>query len=323
MRADQELTPALTEVVAGLKFPEGPLALAGGGLLFVECWGGTLSHVAPTGEYRSLADLGGRPAGVAPGPDGRLFVCNDGGLNEHETAAAIAAGIDLDADVALEPGGGSIQVVELDPVTHDVLAVETRYAESSGWPIGAANDLVFDEWGGCYFTDFVKRNRRMMTRGRVCYIEPGGAGARDVIAPIDTPNGIGLAPDGRTLYVAQADHARLWAFDVHGPGEVATGRGPSRGGRLLCTAPGASGFDSLGVDGEGYIVVATTGTGHLTVVAPDGSGFEQIAVGDAHVTNICWGGGDLRTAYVTLGGQGRIVSLDWPRPGLRPHFSEV
>jgi gluconolactonase len=302
-------------VVDGLKFPEGPLALPGGGLLFVETWRGTLSMVAADGTYGVGAALGGRPASVAKGPDGRLYVCNDGGLNESEAAAARQRGDDVGPEGVVEPGGGSIQVVELPSGRF-----ETLYTASDGWPIGAANDLVFDETGGFYFTDFVKRNHRMATRGRVCYALPDGSAIKDVIAPIDTPNGIGLAPDGRTLYVAQADHARLWAFDVTGPGEVATARGPGRGGRLLCTAPGICGFDSLGVDADGFVAVATTGTGRLTVVAPDGSGWSQIDVGDPHVTNICWGGPEWRTAYVTLGGAGRIVSLAWPRPGLPLHF---
>ncbi len=310
------LTAPLTEIVGGLKFPEGPLALPDGGLLFVECWRGTLSRWDAAHGYRIVADLGGRPASVAKGPDGRFYVCNDGGRNEGETDAARSAGVDLSDDSGIEPGGGSIQVV----ADLETGAFETLYTASDGWPIGAANDLVFDEWGGFYFTDFAKRSRRMMTRGRVCYALPDGSAVRDVIAPFDTPNGIGMSPDGRTLYVAQADHARLWAFDVRGPGDVVTSHRPGLGGRLLHTASGVCGFDSLGVDSEGFIAVATVGTGCLTVVAPDGSSCEQIDVGDRHVTNICWGGADLRTAYVTLGGAGRIVSLPWERPGLALHF---
>jgi gluconolactonase len=306
----------LTEIVSGAKFTEGPLALPEGGLLFVECWRGTLSRVSPEGEYTIVAELGGRPAAVAKGPDGRYYICNDGGLNESETAVAREAGTNLEADVALAPGGGKVQVLA-DLETGDF---ETLYAESSGWPIGAANDLVFDEWGGFYFTDFTKDNKRMMTRGRVCYGQPDGSGAVDVIAPIDTANGIGLSPDGTTLYVAQAHHGRLWAFDVTGPGEVSTHRGRGLGGRMICQAPDGGGFDSLGVDAEGYIAVATTGTGHITVVAPDGSGYTQIDVGDTHVTNICWGGPEWRTAFITLGGAGKVASMEWERPGLPLHF---
>jgi gluconolactonase len=312
---------SLCEVVAGLKFPEGPLALPEGGLLFVECWRGTLSRFTAAGEYENVAELGHRPASVARGPDGRYYVCNDGGLNEGETAAAVASGEDLYGDARIEPGGGCIQVVDFEPDDPtSVASFETLYDASEGWPIGAANDLVFDEWGGFYFTDFVKRNQRMATRGRVCYALPDGSFIKDVVAPIDTPNGVGLSPDGKSLYVAQADHARLWAFDVEGPGEVRTTRGMDRGGRLLCTLPGVCGFDSLGVDGEGYICVATTGTGRMTIVAPDGSRVSQLELGDPHVTNICWGGPEHRTAYITLGGAGKIVSLDWERPGLPLHF---
>jgi gluconolactonase len=301
----------LRPVATGLKFPEGPVAMPDGGLLVVECWGGTLARISPQGDYKVIAHLGGRPAGTAIGPDGRAYICNDGGRNEQETAEQGPA----PDDVAIEPGGGRIQVVDLASG-----AFSTLYTEAGGWPIGAANDIVFDQWGGFYFTDFAKRNNRMMTRGRVCYGRPDGSGAHDVFAPIDAANGVGLSPDGKTLYVAQADHGRLWAFDIEAPGQVRKAKGAAGGGRVLCTLPGLSGFDSLGVDGEGYIVVATTRTGHLTVVAPDGSGWTQIDVGDPHVTNICWGGPGLRTAYVTLAGAGQLAAMEWERPGLGLHF---
>jgi gluconolactonase len=53
------------------------------------------------------------------------------------------------------------------------------------------------------------------------------------------------------------------------------------------------------------------------VIAPDGRSFEHIPMPDPMTTNICFGGPDLRTAYITLSGSGRLVAMEWPRPGLR------
>jgi gluconolactonase len=90
------------------------------------------------------------------------------------------------------------------------------------------------------------------------------------------------------------------------------------GGRLVVASPGGmyQRFDSLALEDNGSICVATLAHGGITVVAPDGSAFEHVPMPDTHTTNICFGGPELRTAYVTLSGSGRLVALEWPRPGL-------
>jgi gluconolactonase len=87
---------------------------------------------------------------------------------------------------------------------------------------------------------------------------------------------------------------------------------------MLVASPGGQyqRFDSLAVEANGNICVATLAHGGITVVAPDGSSAEHIPMPDFHTTNICFGGPELRTAYITLSGSGRLVALDWPRPGL-------
>ena len=89
------------------------------------------------------------------------------------------------------------------------------------------------------------------------------------------------------------------------------------GGRLVCGLGGFQRFDSLAVEASGNICVATLVTGAISVIAPDGQIVRQVMMGDPHTTNICFGGPDLRTAYVTLSGVGELVALDWPEPGLR------
>jgi gluconolactonase len=61
--------------------------------------------------------------------------------------------------------------------------------------------------------------------------------------------------------------------------------------------------------------------GGITVVAPDGRLLEHVAMPDLYTTNICFGGADLRTAYVTLSGTGKLIALDWPRPGLPLNYA--
>ena len=84
-------------------------------------------------------------------------------------------------------------------------------------------------------------------------------------------------------------------------------------------------LDSLGVDSGGYVVVGTLINGGLTVIAPDAdgdgvTGVEHVAIPDLLVTNVCFGGDDLSTAFVTCSGTGKLVSMPWPRPGLALAF---
>jgi gluconolactonase len=110
----------------------------------------------------------------------------------------------------------------------------------------------------------------------------------------------------------------VWAWDVSAPGQVAAPPGAAEhGGRLLCGLPGLQLLDSLAVDGEGWVCVGTLVNGGITAISPDGTQVEHMPLPDPLVTNICFGGDDLRTAYLTLSGTGRLVAVDWPRPGLR------
>ncbi len=86
---------------------------------------------------------------------------------------------------------------------------------------------------------------------------------------------------------------------------------------MLCGLPGYQLLDSLAVDGDGWVCVATIVNGGITAISPDGTEFEHYATDDFLTTNICFGGEDLRTAYVTCSSTGRLVSFPWPRQGLR------
>ena len=75
------------------------------------------------------------------------------------------------------------------------------------------------------------------------------------------------------------------------------------------------------MDALGNICVATLIHGGITVVSPDGDICSHIALPDRMTTNICFGGKDMRTAYITLSGSGRLVAIDdWPVPGLKLNY---
>jgi gluconolactonase len=104
---------------------------------------------------------------------------------------------------------------------------------------------------------------------------------------------------------------------VTGPGVLAP-TSPFSDEDVLFGAPGLQFFDSLAVDCGGYVCVATILNGGITAISPDGSVVEHWATDDRLTTNICFGGEDLRTAFVTCSSTGRLVSFPWPRDGLRP-----
>ena len=292
-------------LATNLLFPEGPVALRDGSVILVEMRGGALRRVWPDGAATLVCDCGGGPNGAAVGPDGLLYVCNNGG-------ASYAPGKFLSIGPAADYTGGAIQRVDIATGRF-----ETLYDSCNGRRLTAPNDLVFDRHGGFYFTDMGKKHARHRMFGGLYYARADGSGVRELAYPMTQPNGVGLSPDGDTLYVAETETSRLWAFDLVGPGEVRpSGKPPSHGGRIVCGLPGYQGFDSLAVDEHGNICVATLTAGCITVIAPTGDVLRRTPVGDPHVTNICFGGPGLRTAFITLSGRGELVSMPWPESGL-------
>lgn len=299
-------------VASGLRFPEGPVALDDGSVLVVEIERGTLSRVHPDGTVEVVANCGDGPNGAAIGPDGAVWITNNGSCFEY---------IDLGAMLIpgpVPPGwtGGSIQKVDLQTG-----AVETIYTECDGRPLRAPNDLVFDAHGGFWFTDHGVRLERSSDRTGVFYAAADGSAIREVIFPLDAPNGIGLSPAGDRLYVAETHTGRVWSWDVPEPGVAVGGGLLAPHGDLLCGLPGHQLLDSLAVDGDGWVCVGTIVNGGITAISPDGSVIEHHPIDDLLVTNICFGGPDGSTAFVTASGTGRLLSAPWPRPGLALNWS--
>ena len=296
--------PDVVTVASALEFPEGPMLLPDRAIGCCEIRRGTLSRIGDDGAPRVVAALGGGPNGAAIGPDGHVYVANNGGFVWSEINGLVLP-FDLATRSNEPPGFAGGWIDRVDPATgeHAVL-----YRECDGQPFVGPNDLVFDGHGGFWFTDFGKMRPRTVDRGFLYYALADGSHVHRVEHAMYGPNGVGLSPDGARVYVAESHTGRLLAWDLTGPGEVARPQPEI----VVATA---SHFDSLAVEEDGHIVVAAISHG-LCVIAPDGSHHEYVELPDPMTTNVCFGGPDLTTAYVTLSGHGRLVALDWPRPGL-------
>jgi gluconolactonase len=304
--------PRITPIASGLRFPEGPVAMPDGSVILVEIERRTLSRVTPDGRVRVLADLGGGPNGAALGPGGKIYVTNNGGLKFVERPGKLFPVAQADDYVT-----GSIQVV--DPETGKF---ETLYDACDGRRLRGPNDLVFDRAGGFWFTDLGKTRERDADRGAVYYAKADGSMITEAIFPLERPNGIGLSPEETTLYVVETPTARCWAFRLSGPGRIESANGVYRGekGTVVAGLGGYQMFDSLAVDAEGHICAATLITGAVSDIWPDGSRVDQYLLPDMMVTNVCFGGDGLRTAFATLSMGGTLVSFEWPRPGLALNY---
>lgn len=294
-------------VAEGLRFPEGPIALADGSVLLVEIERQTLSRVTPAGQVEVVAQVPGGPNGAAIGPDGRVYICNNGGMGWLRDGGRLRPH-------GVPPGyqGGSIDVVDL--ATGKVSRLYERCGEHR---LLGPNDIVFDASGGFWFTDLGKRRDRDMDRGFVYWARADGSEIRQASGPMLTPNGIGLSPDGKTLYVAETDTGRVWGFEVLGPGELRRLPWPSpNGGRIVCGLGGYARFDSLAVSASGKVCAATVEGCSIAEITPETGAVRHHAVPDLLTTNICFGGPDLRTAYVTLSHSGCLGAIDWHEPGL-------
>ncbi|PZO91584.1 MAG: gluconolaconase [Sphingomonas sanxanigenens] len=300
-----------TEVASGLRFPEGPVAMPDGSVILVEIAAGRITRVRPDGSKETVAEPGGGPNGLAMGPEGKLYCCNNGGFNWHEANGYLAPHGEAD-----DYSGGRIERIDLA-----TSKVETLYKSGDfDCILRGPNDIVFDDHGGFWFTDHGKTRPRERDVTGIFYAKADGSHLEEVIFPSENPNGVGLSPDGRTLYAAETYTCRLMKFNVVAPGKVDGAGGPGGPGTHVYRPAGFKYFDSLGVEAGGNICVATIGECGISVVSPEGELVEFVATDDIFTTNICWGGVDMMTAYITLSGSGRLVSTRWARPGLRLRY---
>jgi gluconolactonase len=297
----------IREIASGLRFPEGPVAMADGSVLIVEIAAGKITCIKSNGKKQTLASPGGGPNGLAVGRDGALYVCNNGGSFEFHKRA----GLLIPGHAPASHAGGRIERVELSNGR-----VEVLYDACDGARLIAPNDLVFDTSGGFWFTDHGTTTAEGHTHGALYYAKADGSKITRVLRELISPNGVGLSPDGKTVYYAETYPGRLWSLPLTAPGM----RGKVGGftpGVFVGAYPGLGYFDSLGVQADGGICVATILAGGITTFWPGKKKVRHTPLADPLVTNICWGGGNMKTAYVTASGTGKLLALDWPQAGLR------
>ncbi|MFT3907709.1 MAG: SMP-30/gluconolactonase/LRE family protein [Steroidobacteraceae bacterium] len=270
-------------LASGFSFPEGPVLMPDGGVVFVEILGDKLTRIAVDGSTSTWVEVGPGPNGAAIGPDGALYVLTNGG----------------------KPGntnGGS--VVRIDPKTR---ASKVLYTSVDGERLKGPNDIVFDEWGDFWFTDFA---------GGALYNARIDGSRITRIATIPGANGIGLSPDHRTLYVAQVQQRQVAKLQVIGRGQVQQKDGAAD---VQVLAKLEDSLDSLKVDAKGDVLVAS-GEAGITSVAPDGRVLGKTSVLGKRVTNLVFTGKDLKTLYVTANDQGTsgsLIAVPWPDAGLK------
>jgi gluconolactonase len=294
-------------VAEGLNFPEGPVVLDDGSLIVCEVAGGRLMRVARDGRLSVFAETGGSPSGLAVGPDGALYCCNNGGF-DWDSAARVPTRTRPLPDASRTSGGGMIQ--RIDPSTG---RVETWLDRFEGRRLAGPNDLQFTADGGFWFSDFGGWVDDGLRHGGLYRVEPDGSARRPNFGLCI--NGVGVSPDGGTVYGAATYERWVLEFD-------ASPNAGEQPGTVIADCPGRQFLDSLAMEADGTVAVAAfnENPGILRVNRATGLR-ELVPTPDPITTNIAFGGADMRDAYLTFSHGGTVARCRWPAPGLRLPFN--
>ena len=273
----------------GCAFVEGPVALPDGAVAFVDLVDACV-RVTKDGETRVLAELPGAPNGMRLGPDGALWIANNGGLG------LLAKGAVHLADPQIP---GCIMRLALDgtwAVVADKLPAPDR---------NRPNDLVFSPEGDVVFTnprnwETVGRDDAAYAGGQLVLAKPEG-GATTLLASPTFPNGLAFHPDGSLLVGLTTGHKVVrYAWK----GGAALGEP-----ELFCQLHDMFHSDGMVVEGE-RIYVAGSVCNEIAVLDLTGACLRLIDFGrGSGPTNLCVRGDRL---WVTLGKAGQGVSIPLP-----------
>ncbi|MEZ5994850.1 MAG: SMP-30/gluconolactonase/LRE family protein [Hyphomonadaceae bacterium] len=249
------------EILAeGLQFPEGPIAMPDGSVILVEIKRKTLTRVW-NGKSEVIAEIGGGPNGAAFGPDGAIYLTNNGGFEFHDIS-----GLTIPGHAASDYTTGRIERVDLATGR-----VERLYDNFEGQRLSGPNDLVFDKSGGFWFTDLGKNYKRSSDRGGLYYAKTDSSLLKEASMGMSASMASGFRQMKRSSTRPRPETAKLWAFDI--TGEERSGRttrwAVPRGGASLCS-PIISFFDSLALQANGDVCVATILNGGVTTITPQG-----------------------------------------------------
>jgi len=194
-----------------------------------------------------------------------------------------------------------------DYVEHNVLRIDpaTRKIEVFAHEpmMNQPNDLTIAPDGTLYASD---PNWSAKT-GQLWRIDTDGKVTREA-SDMGTTNGIEVSPDGRKLYVNESVQRNVWVFDIQADGSLTNKK-------LIRKFPDF-GFDGMRCDVDGNLYITRHGKGTVVILTPAGKILREIDVLGSKPSNICFGGSDGRTAYVTEMEHGRLVTFRTKRPGL-------
>jgi gluconolactonase len=194
-----------------------------------------------------------------------------------------------------------------DYTGHNVLKVNPRTREVSvlahNDQMNQPNDLAIDADGTLYASDPDWANGG----GQLWRIDPDGAVTR-LAGDLGTTNGIEVSPDGRTLYVNESQQRNVWAFTISSDKTLSNKR--------LVKKFDDFGFDGMRCDVDGNLYITRYGKGTVVKLSPQGNVLREITLPGKRLSNICFGGPDGRTAYVTEVDLGRLVTFRVDRPSL-------
>jgi gluconolactonase len=295
-------TLAITILAEGLKFPEAPVPMNDGSVLFVQIESKQVSRLMPDGTVSLVKQMEGGPNGLAIGPDKALYIANDGG----RFSFAQRGGYNFPGAAPAEHVGGSIQRLDLKSG-----ALTTLYETCDGKRLVAPDDLVFDHQGGMWISDIGK----IKGDAGIYYALPDGKSIKCARDGMTAPNGIGLSPDGKQLHVSEG--RQLWTFDISAPGTLGPSTSYARAEHAKLRERSIA--DSLKVQADGKVCVCTLLAGGISIIDAAGN-TEFIDFADPMTSNLAFGGADMRDAWVTLSGTSRIGRVRWPYPGLKGAF---
>jgi gluconolactonase len=275
---------------AALMFLEGPAVDAQGNLFVSDIAGNRILKMAPEGKVTVWRSNSGRTNGNAFDAEGRLVSCEGG-----------------------EQGPGRRRMVRTDMKTGELTVLTEKY---DGKRYNSPNDCCVDAKGRIWFTDpryGADRSDLEMDVEGVYRIDPDGKVTRVLTQKeVDRPNGIAVSPDNKTLYVIDSHqkpggNRKVWAFTIGADGSLS-------GRKLVYDFGKGRGGDGLRTDMKGNLWVAAGINAHrgnpgetldvpagIYVIAPEGKLLGRIPIAEDLLTNLCFGGPDRKTLYVTAG----------------------